>query len=55
MNFANFDPIFPVLKTLLEMEFSSEYTGTLLCYIFGPSMVKYGILPSYDYFRYNGA
>ena len=26
------------------MEFSSEYAGMLLCYIFGPSIVKYDIL-----------
>ena len=43
-NFVDFDPIYsPIWETLPETEFSSECTGTLLFYIFGPSVVKYGI------------
>jgi len=38
----------PILKTLPETEFSSEYTIMLLCYIFGPSVVKYGILTTFQ-------
>ena len=30
------------------MEFSSEYTGMLLCYILGPSVVKYCILTTFQ-------
>ena len=30
------------------MEFSSEYTGMLLCYILGPSVVKYRILTTFQ-------
>ena len=30
------------------MEFSSEYTGMFLCYILGPSVVKYGILTTFQ-------
>ena len=42
-NSVDFDPIFPILET--ETEFSSEYfTEMFLSYIFGPSVVKYGIL-----------
>ena len=40
-NFADFGPIFPE-------EVSSEYTGTLLCYIFGTSVVKYGNLTTFQ-------
>ena len=45
-NSADFDPIFPYLGDgSPETEFFSEYfTETLLSYIFGPSVVKYGIL-----------
>ena len=30
------------------MEFSSEYRGMLLCYSLGPSVVKYGILTTFQ-------
>ena len=44
-NSDDFDPIFPILETSPETEFSSEYfTEMLLSYISGPRVVKYGIL-----------
>ena len=44
MTSADFDPIFPIFETSQEM-FSWEYfTEMLLSYIFGPIVVKYGIL-----------
>ena len=44
-NSANFDRYSLILKTFPETEFSSEYfTEMLLSYIFGLSVVKYGIL-----------
>ena len=44
MNSVDFDSI-PLLEISPEPEFSSEYlTSMLLGYIFGPCVVKYGIL-----------
>ena len=43
-----YSPILETLPSLPETEFSSEYTETLFCYIIGPSMVKYGILTTFQ-------
>ena len=50
-NSTDFDPISTlILETSPEKEFSSEhFTEMLLSYIFGPSVVKYGILSNNRY------
>ena len=48
MNFADFDPIFPILETSLETVFFRIFDRKLLCYIFGPSMVEHDILTTFQ-------